>query len=152
MGAWDAGSFQNDAALDWTGDLCDSGDVAPVRAALNRAIEQRPSQQPSFIGKLLGQRPVESTLDSHEACQALAAAEIVAFWLGHPGPGFPQRLAEWAHQHSASLSPDLVSLACKAVRSVRTKSELKDLWEEGDRTVALDWYEAIADLERRLQT
>ena len=40
-----------------------------------------------------------------------------------------------------------VSLAAQAVAIVKTNSELKELWEEGD---ANKWREMVEDLERRL--
>jgi hypothetical protein len=152
MGAWDAGSFQNDTALDWAGDLNESGDIKAVRTALVRVMEERRSEQPSFIGRLLGRRVMEPYLEADVACEGLAAAEIVAFWLGHPDRHFPDYLRDWARRHSDALSSELITLARQAVSAVRTKSELKDLWEEGDGVVAPEWYAAIADLESRLQS
>jgi len=152
MGAWDAGSFQNDTALDWAGSLSESGDLGAVRAALVQVLEERRSERPSFIGRLLGRRTVAPYLEAHVACEGLAAAEIVAFWLGHPDRHFPDYLREWANRHSSSLSPEFVALARQAVFTIKTKSELKDLWEEGDGIVAPKWHAAIADLERRLQS
>jgi hypothetical protein len=137
MGAWDAGSFQNDTALDWAGNLSEKGDVAAIRVALVRVLEERHS---------------EPYLEVRVACEGLAAAEIIAFWLGHPDQHFPHCLREWADRHSDSLSPDLVALARQAVCTIKTNSELKDLWEEGNGIVAPKWYAAIADLERRLQS
>jgi hypothetical protein len=152
MGAWDAGSFQNDTALDWVGDLCDRGDVAAVRKALIRVMEERRSAQPSFIGRLLGRQRIEPYLEAHVASEGLAAAEIVAFWLGHPDPHLPGKLAEWARRHSDSLPAELATLARQAVSIIKTKSELKDFWEEGEGVVAPKWHNAIADLERRLDS
>ena len=152
MGAWDADSFQNDTALDWVGDLCEGGDVAAVRTALSRVMEERRSVRPSFIGRLLGRRPVEPYLEARVASEGLAAAEIVAFWLGHPDPHFPGKLAEWARRHSDAMSPEFIAFARQAVSTIKTKSELKDLWEEGDGIVAPKWHNAIADLERRLES
>ena len=151
MGAWDAGSFQNDTALDWAGKLGENGDVAAVRTALVRVLEERRSERPTFIGRLLGHRPIDPCLEADVASEGLAAAEIVAFWLGHPDQHFPDCLREWAVRHSDALSPEFISLARKAVSAIKTKSELKDLWEEGNGIVASKWYAAIADLERRLQ-
>lgn len=151
MGAWDAGSFQNDTALDWAGSLSESGDIAAVRRAFIRVAEERRSERPSVIGQLLGRRPVEPYLEADVACEGLAAAEIVAFWLGHPDQHFPDYLREWAVRHSDSFSPEFIALARQAVSTIKTKSELKDLWEEGDGIVAPKWHAAIADLERRLQ-
>ena len=46
---------------------------------------------------------------------------------------------------------ELITLARQAVFTIKTKSGLKDLWEEGVGTVARKWHSAIADLEQRLQ-
>src|SRR5436190_17047512 len=152
MGAWDAGSFQNDTALDWAGDLSENGDLAAVRTALIRVVEERRSERPSFIGRLLGRRVIEPYLEARVACQGLAAAEIVAFWLGHPDQHFPDYLRGWASRQSITFSPELVTLARQAVSIVKTKSEVRDLWEEGDGIVASKWLAAVSDLETRLQS
>ena len=149
MGAWDSGSFQNDWALDWAGDLSESGDPAAVRTALVRVLEERYSQRPSLIGRLMGRRVIEPYLEARVASQGLAAAEIVAFWLGKPGGHFPDYLRTWATRHSSAFTPEFVTLARQAVSIIKTESELKDFWEEGDAT---KWHAAIADLESRLQT
>lgn len=151
MGAWGAGGFQNDTALDWVGDLCQGADAEAVRTALNQVREQRKRPQPSFIRKLLGRRRREPYLEADVAIRALAAAEVVAFWRGHPCPQFPDGLEQWARQHSRSFTPEFVTLARQAVTKVKTTSELKDFWEEGNGIVAPKWHEAIADLEQRLQ-
>ena len=152
MGAWDAGSFQNDTALDWAGSLSESGDIAVIRTALIRVVEERRSYRPSFIGRLLGRRSVEPYLEADVASEGLAAAEIVAFWLGHPDQHFPDYLREWAGHNASSFSSEFVTLARQAVSTIKTKSELKDLWEEGGGIVAPKWHAAIADLEQRLQS
>jgi hypothetical protein len=153
MGTWDAGSFQNDIALDWVGDLCENGDVAMVQDALSLVKELRKPRHPSIIERILRKHSHsrEPFLPAEVAVRALTAAEIVAFWLGHPTQTFPENLAEWARQHASSFAPGLVTLARQAVTSIKTKSELKDLWGEGDGVVAPNWYSAIADLEQRLQ-
>jgi hypothetical protein len=153
MGAWDAGSFQNDTALDWVGDLCEDGGVAMVRSALSRVNELRQPPQPSVIERMLGKHTHarEPYLPADAAVQALAAAEIVAFWLGHPTQKFPEKLADWARRHASSFTPEFITIARQAVIAIKTKSELKDLWEEGDGVVASKWHSAIADLEKRLQ-
>lgn len=152
MGAWEAGNFENDTALDWIGNLCEDGSVSTVRDALARAIEPRAPWQPSFWGKLLGRQPVERSLDATDASEALAAAEIVACRLGHPLPELPDGVAEWAREHAQELSQELAQLARQAVTLIKTKSELKDLWEEGDAETAAEWHAVIADLEHRLQS
>lgn len=152
MGAWAAGNFENDAAMDWIGDLRESGDASAVRTALCQVMEQSTPKQSSFVGRLLGRRPVEPYLEAPVASEALAAAEIVACWLGHPLPTLPDGVAEWVRNHSNEFSPEFVQLARQAVTTIKTKSELKDLWDEGDAATAAEWRTVIADLERRLQS
>ena len=95
--------------------------------------------------------PDRTILGSSCGKRGLAAAEIVAFWLGHPDQHCPDELQEWARRHADGLSPEFISLARQAVATIKANSELKDLWEEGDGIVAPKWYKAIADLERRLE-
>lgn len=63
MGTWDSGPFDNDTAADWCGDL-DDADIAKrpalVREALTRAAGE------------------DGYLDADIACEAIAAAAIVA--------------------------------------------------------------------------
>jgi hypothetical protein len=151
MGAWESGNFENDTAMDWLGDLRESGSASSVRTALMQVTAQSTLQQRSFVGTLLGRRPVEPYLEATTASEALAAAEIVACWLGHPLPKLPEGVAEWAREHARDFSPEFVQLAREAVTIIKTKSELKDLWEEGDAKIASEWQAVIADLERRLQ-
>lgn len=39
MGAWGAGPFDNDAALDWVWELDESSDLGVVRGAITRVTE-----------------------------------------------------------------------------------------------------------------
>lgn len=151
MGAWAAGSFENDTAMDWVSDLRESGKASTVRNSLSQVIEQSAPKQRSFVGKLFGRREVDSFLEVPVACEALAAAEIVACWLGHPLSHIPDGVTEWVREHSRDFSPEIVRLARQAVAIIKTKSELKDLWEEGDTATAAEWHTVIADLENRLQ-
>ena len=144
MGAWGAGSFENDSALDWIGDLLESKDASLIRATLNRAMEHDDTKRTSFLG-IVRRRPEK--LPADVATQALAAAEIVAAWHGQPLAKLPKGTAEWLKQHMSSFEPKLVALAQQAVNEVKTNSELKALWEEGD---ASQWQNAVMDLEQRL--
>jgi hypothetical protein len=150
MGAWGAGSFQNDWALDWLGDLRESGDASQIQATLNRVVEHGGTKHspPSLLERLRGRRRHTDWLDADVASEALAAAEIIAAWLGHPLAKLPDGIAEWVQKHSSSFKPDIVPLARQAVKIVRTNSELKDFWEEGDAT---EWHQVIQDLDKRLQ-
>ena len=150
MGAWGVGNFQNDWALDWLGDLCESGDASLIQATLSRVVEHGGTKHspPSIFERLRGHRRHTDWLTANVASKALAAAEIIAAWLGHPIARLPDGTTEWIQQHSSSLKPDIIPLARQAVNIVKTNSELKDLWEEGD---ASEWYQVIQDLDQRLQ-
>ncbi len=152
MGAWDTGNFVNDAAMDWIGDLRESGTPDTVLTTLRQVTKQGIPAQPSFVGKLLGRRPARAYLEAPVASEGLAAAEIVACWLGHPSPKLPEGIMEWIRQNSGAFTPDLAQTARQAVTAIKTKSELKDLWEEGDAATAAEWHAVISDLERRLQS
>ena len=149
MGTWGASSFQNDSAFDWLADLCEQGDASLVYAALNRVANHGGTKQSSasFIERLFGRRRRTDWLTAGVASQALAAVEVVAAWRGHPSGDLPENLKTWLRKHISSFEPNLVPLAQKVVSIVKTNSELKDLWEEGDAT---EWKSAIEDLEQRL--
>jgi len=152
MGAWATGNFENDSALDWIGSLRESGSASAVRTALRQVIEQSKPQDPSFVGRLLGRRPVEPYLEAPIACEGLAAAEIVACWLGHPPLTLPEGVDAWARDHAGEVTAEYFELARQAVATIKTKSELKDLWENGDAANGTEWHTVIADLESRLQS
>jgi hypothetical protein len=150
MGAWGAGSFQNDWALDWLGDLRESSDATIAYSTLRCVVEHGGTRHfpSSILERLRGRRRHTDWLDADVSARALAAAEIVAAWLGNPLSKLPDGTVEWLQQHSSSFQPDIVPLARQAVSIVKANSELKDLWEEGD---ANEWCQAIKNLEQRLQ-
>jgi hypothetical protein len=149
MGTWGADSFQNDWALDWLGDLCESGDASLIRATLNRAVEHGGTKYsaPSLLERLRGRNRHTDWLKARVAAKALAAAEVVAVWRGRPSDTLPDNLMPWLQQNGPSFPPDIVPLAKQAVSIVKTNSELKDLWEEGD---ASKWKTTVENLEQRL--
>src|SRR5882672_8159005 len=138
MSAWGAGSFENDAASDWIGDLLESKDASPVRAALNRVKEHDGLKRKRFLGICMQRQ--KQKLPADTAGNGLAAAEIVAARFGHPPPKLPNGVAEWLEQHSSLFEPELVVIARQAVNKIKTDSELQQLWEEGD---ARQWHNAV---------
>ena len=132
MGAWGYGSVENDDALDWLHELYQSCDVSVIRSALSRAVE-----------------PHEDFFESR-GFRALAAAEVIAGYLGHPAPG--QRcasLADWAREH-LSITPDLVSLAREALASTKARWSHEDFWVGQGDDARAKWFACIGDLESRL--
>ncbi|MBV8881741.1 MAG: DUF4259 domain-containing protein [Planctomycetaceae bacterium] len=129
MGAWGPGTFENDGALDWIGDLAEVKDGwSLIRSALKSAMTPGESD-----GQLV-----------------LAAAECVAVCRGKPPASPPPAdLSGWCARHKSGYSEELRVLALKAVQHIRGDSELKDLWDESGPE---EWNDAVADLERRLSS
>jgi hypothetical protein len=132
MGAWDAGSFDNDDALDWVNDFSDEPSRKFIESTLKTVTN---------IG--------DEYLEAPESSMAIAAAEAVAALQDTPHPKLPEELKEVLASSKIMVDQNLIDLAHKALERVKTNSELKDLWEEGD---ASEWLAAIADLEERLES
>jgi uncharacterized protein DUF4259 len=128
MGAWEAGPFENDAAMDWVADLERIGAQA-VRTALSVAAD--------------------GYLEAPEGEEAVAAAEVVASALGEPGPTLPDDVKHWIAANPGQLSAEDVTLARGAMKRVVSEdSELKELWV--DDAEDEEWPKAMEDLQRRL--
>ena len=132
MGAWGAGNFENDDALDWIAELEESSGMAAIEAALRVVVEWGAEY-----------------LDAPEACRALAAAEVVAALQGHPPPDLPDGAAAWVSQHAAVDGSTLAALALTAIARTRANSELAELWEETDEAAA--WGAVVDGLVSRIQ-
>lgn len=132
MGAWGVGTFENDDALDWLGDLTDTDDSAAVRA-------------------LLGQALASDCLDAPDATTALAAAETVLSMLdaATPALAWHEEFAAWLPRHAVVADAGLGAAAVAAIdRVLGEESELRELWEETDD--ADDWRAAVAALRSAL--
>ena len=128
MGAWGAGPFENDAALDWAWDLEETGWKA-VRDALSAVT-------------------VAGSIEADEASCALAAAEVVAASLGNPMTGLPETVSTWVTQHGSDVAADVAHAACDGVVRVATDSELRALWDESGE--AEEWRDAVVNVQLRL--
>ncbi len=131
MAGWATGSFENDSAQAWVGQLrlLSVEDLQPL---LSRAADNA------------------DYLEAPEASVAIAAAEAVAALKGAPSPAVPKEIADWARQAKSrdDSIPDMTNLAVRAIQRVRTNSELKDLWLEADGLN--EWSASLRDLEKRL--
>ena len=116
MGAWGAGSFENDTAMDWAAGVQSVDDVREPFARLKRDTD-------AYVGE------GELLLDSDSASELIAAAETVAMLLGRRIPDFPDDLAD---RLAGSGEPDnlLFHQARNAVLHVMRHSELAELWED----------------------
>jgi hypothetical protein len=130
MGAWGAGSFENDDAMDWVVGLAEGSGDAVLRDALT---------------------PIATTddryLEAPECSIAVAAAEAVAAARGHANASLPDEVVGWVRK-KREVTGELVVLARSAVDRIAAKSELRDLWDESDS--AETWRAAMTDLRARL--
>lgn len=133
MGAWGTSSFENDYAADWVYELESSGVVA-VTSVLDRVRKLAPDEY----------------LEAPEASVAIAAAEIVAAARDGDVSNLSESAREALSKHELSFAGLPLSDAAKtAVERVLAKSELKELWEEGE--VGEVWLDAMAKLLARLR-
>lgn len=128
MGAWGAGNFENDDALDFVGGLTLESIEQQVRDAL-AAVDVEDGAE----------------VDATASAYALAAAELVAASRGHLSADFPQDAVGLTKGLKAA---DLKELACEAVSRVLMRSELVALWAEADEPA--EWNRVITDLVKRL--
>ena len=134
MGAWGVGTFDNDTACDWAYSLEEAQDLSIVSDALSRALD---------VG--------DEYLDSDDACEGLAACEVVARLKGNWGRrnSYTEVVDKWVTAHPQAHNEELVRQAIAVIdRVVAPPSELLEVWEEGDAT---KWREAIEDLRRRVE-
>jgi hypothetical protein len=129
MGTWAEGSFESDQALDWLDELYQNPQEAFLRSTLEHVV-----------------RKAKHERSTREEVNAVAAADIVACWLGHAPPE-PRRaeLVNWSRQHF-KLAPEMVTLARDVVLTIKTDSQLKELWGPVPK-----WLRAMENLEQRLQ-
>src|SRR3954463_6141478 len=112
MGAWGEGVLENDAALDWLGDLEEQPQIQTVTIALSDA-----AGEDDYLSASLG-------------CEALVAAELVAYALGRPPSEPEERISALADDLDGLR--DHAGLAARAVEVIADAdhSELTDLWTE----------------------
>ncbi|MEM7222661.1 MAG: DUF4259 domain-containing protein [Pseudomonadota bacterium] len=127
MGAWGAGHFENDDALDLLGELKGLETLSALFAGLPPAGE--------------------GELEAPEASQAMAAAEVVAAMTGNPSADCPEAVTARLADLGAP-SPELLEAAREAVSRVLFESELLELWADSDESEA--WNLTVTDLIDRL--
>ena len=130
MGAWGSGSFENDAALDWAGEVRSLDDV---RAPFERLGE---------VGS--------GFVDADLASEVIAAAETVAMLMGRRSGDFPDDLAAQLAD-AGKPDPQLYHQARSAVLKVMRNSELAELWQEAAaETSNNEWLASLTGLIDRL--
>jgi hypothetical protein len=129
VGGWGTGSFENDDATNWLANLAALGPADLAR------IFTQAADDPAY-------------LEAPAASVVVAAAEVVAALNGSPAPAAPPAIDKWLKKYPRISTPELNTLAVRALERVRRNSELKDLWHEADGLN--DWTSAIRDLQARL--
>lgn len=132
MGAWGVLAFDNDDANDWAYELEEVSDLSLIESAF-AAVEE-----------------ADDYLEAPEACNALAACEILSRLRGNAGyqNAYTKKVDAWGKQHPMTPSRELVARASSVIgRILSDKSELKELWLEDD---PAKWLASIDDLRQRL--
>jgi hypothetical protein len=132
MGAWGHGSFENDSALDWMDNAFRPGGAAAVEAALRYVAESAE----------------DANIDVDEASAVVAAAEFVAAARDGDLSRLGTAQNDFAAHRQSLTSPHLLPLARKALARVLRKSELQELWSEGQDK---SWLDEMNNLLARLR-
>lgn len=109
MGAWGAGSFENDAAMDF-------------------ALEIERAED--LLDPLTVVKP-DTLIEADDACRMIVVAECVAAMRGHPSDQIPDELFRKI-QGFGRPGRSLYLHARERIQEVLNKSELLDLWAEGN--------------------
>lgn len=137
MGAWGAGSFENDDAADWAGDLVDDGSADMVREVLATAARC----------------PADDYLEAPDGANAIAAAEVVAAASRRPAESnaYSEKALAWAEAHPEVAGNKALALDALD-RVVGANSELSELWFEGgsESEEGKQWSAAVSNLRARL--
>ena len=128
MGAWGAGNFENDDALDWLAVLQAEG-LPAAGAAIQDVLTL-----------------ADDYLEAPTCCAALAAAEVIAALRGRPASRLLDELVEWLGRVSGDPGEELTTNARNAVDAIRRSSELRELWEDDE-----EWKQEVDGLYARLQ-
>ncbi len=134
MGTWGTGLFDNDTAADWTESLSYSADLSLIEGTIDRALAT-----------------VGAYLDADLACEALAAADVVARLRGNWGERTPysEAVDQWVESATLEAPERLVESALAAVdRVLAPDSELNELFAETEQYE--EWCAVLDDLRRRI--
>ncbi len=129
MGAFGAGVFDNDDALDWLEALLESDGVGLIMGALDDAL-------------------AADYLEIPEASAALVAAEVLAARNLRASAALPEDLRGWTERADLVLTEQMLARAQTAVARVATDSELAEVW--GESGAADQWQASLVDLRERL--
>ena len=130
-GAWGYRSFENDDALDWIEESFKPDRQAAVEKAILRAAKDN------------------GNLDAPEACEAIAACEILAAAQGRASRDMPKDVVVLAKKLPSKVSDSMRKNARDALDRILIKSELSDLWKEAKDNFE-NWKKTVEDLKARV--
>lgn len=133
MGTWGIGTFENDTACDFAGEVADGGGFASLEKALDRV---------EAVGG--------GYLEASDAAEALAAADIIARLRGNPGEqtAYTETIDQWVGRQP-SPPQELVEKARRCVsRILADPSEIVELWQDTDEFDV--WKRAVEAVSARL--
>ncbi len=135
MGAWGAGSFENDIALDWAAECKSIDDISSKFDDLEAIDQSQCNDHDPYV-------------DADLASEVVAAAEAVAMLMGSVSSDFPDDLRE---ELKTAGEPDsqLIDKAKHSISRILMASELLELWSK-DEDQSGEWNIAITGLIDRL--
>jgi hypothetical protein len=134
VGAWGFGIFENDTACDFASIVAEGGGIPTLTHALDRVLSSKGDY-----------------LESSDAAEGLAAAEIIARLIGQPGKetAYTASIDAWVTSAQITTSDELVEKAkLSIVRILSEPSELLELWTDSDDFDG--WKRSVEDVSARL--
>ena len=134
MGAWAIDALGNDDACDWVYGLDKCNDLALVEETLNKALKEGAAY-----------------LESPDACEALAAIEVIARLQGNWGEknSYSESMDAWVEKTELAPSQELAEKAHKVIaRILADDSELRELWQESEEFD--EWKASVKNLADRV--
>ena len=132
MGSWGYGNLENDAAADWLFEWQELKTTGFVEGTLDELLETS--------------RP-----DVRLCQEALAAAELVAAWNGHPAPDFDKEVLPTVQKVEVDEDEldELKQKSKSAITIISGDSSLMERWE--DTNEMAEWRSTLKNLAQRLR-
>ncbi|MEY8690117.1 MAG: DUF4259 domain-containing protein [Leptothrix sp. (in: b-proteobacteria)] len=130
MGVWSHEPFGNDTACDWSHELLESTDLAPIESALDAVLNA-----------------VDQYLDADLASEAIAAAEVLAKLLGQgtQTDSYTKDIDQWIIANPLYPNKILLEKGKQSLERIASpESELLELWEDSGNTDA--WMASLKKL------
>lgn len=134
MGAWAIDAMGNDDACDWAYGLDECSDLSLVEETLDKVLSDE-----------------SEYLESPDACEALAAIEVIARLQGNWGAknAYSESMDAWVQKTKLVPSKALAEKAHQVIaRILADNSELKELWQDSEEFDA--WEASVKELAGRV--